>query len=63
MDIRQLETFLTVAKLLNFRAASEALNYSQSTVSDHIRNLENELNVKLKIKNILMSKYTKFLIP
>ena len=47
MDIRQLETFLTVAKLLNFRAASEALNYSQSTVSDHIRNLENELNVKL----------------
>lgn len=47
MDIRQLETFLTVAKLLNFRAASEELNYSQSTVSDHIKNLEDELNVKL----------------
>lgn len=47
MDIRQLQTFLTVAKLLNFRAASEELNYSQSTVSDHIKNLEAELNVKL----------------
>lgn len=47
LDIRQLETFLTVAKLLNFREASEALNYSQSTVSDHIRNLKTELNVKL----------------
>lgn len=47
MDIRQLQTFLVVAKLLNFRAAAEELNYSQSTVSDHIRNLEQELNVKL----------------
>lgn len=47
LDIKQLETFLTVAKLLSFRAASEELNYSQSTVSDHIRNLEAELNVKL----------------
>lgn len=47
MDIRQLQTFLVVARLLNFRAAAEELNYSQSTVSDHIRNLEQELNVKL----------------
>lgn len=47
MDIRQLQTFIVVARLLNFRAAAEELNYSQSTVSDHIRNLEQELNVKL----------------
>lgn len=47
MDIRQLQTFLVVARLLNFRAAAEELNYSQSTVSDHIRNLEQELDVKL----------------
>ncbi|WPC43750.1 LysR family transcriptional regulator [Clostridium sp. JS66] len=47
MDIRQLQTFLVVARLLNFRAAAEELNYSQSTVSDHIRNLEQELGVKL----------------
>ncbi|EKQ56705.1 MULTISPECIES: LysR family transcriptional regulator [unclassified Clostridium] len=47
MDIRQLQTFIVVARLLNFRAAAEELNYSQSTVSDHIRNLEQELDVKL----------------
>jgi len=47
LDLNQLQTFLVVAKLLNFRAAAEELNYSQSTVSDHIRNLEQELDVKL----------------
>ncbi|MDR3594038.1 LysR family transcriptional regulator [Clostridium sp.] len=47
MDIKQLQTFIVVARLLNFRAAAEELNYSQSTVSDHIRNLEQELDVKL----------------
>ncbi|AWI05650.1 LysR family transcriptional regulator [Clostridium drakei] len=47
MDIKQLQTFMVVARLLNFRAAAEELNYSQSTVSDHIRNLEQELGVKL----------------
>ena len=47
MDVRQLQTFIVVARLLNFRAAAEELNYSQSTVSDHIRNLEQELDVKL----------------
>ncbi|MSR92417.1 helix-turn-helix domain-containing protein [Inconstantimicrobium porci] len=38
---------MTVSKLLNFRAAAEELNYSQSTISDHIRNLELDLNTKL----------------
>lgn len=47
MDIKQLQTFLCVARLLSFRAAAEELNYSQSTVSDHIRNLEQELDVQL----------------
>jgi DNA-binding transcriptional LysR family regulator len=47
LDIKQLQTFIVVARLLNFRAAAEELNYSQSTVSDHIRNLEQELDVKL----------------
>jgi len=47
LDLNQLKTFIVVAKLLNFRAAAEELNYSQSTVSDHIRNLEQELDVKL----------------
>lgn len=47
MDVKQLQTFIVVARLLNFRVAAEELNYSQSTVSDHIRNLEQELGVKL----------------
>lgn len=47
LDIKQLQTFIVVAQLLNFRAAAEELNYSQSTISDHIRNLEQELGVKL----------------
>lgn len=47
LDVKQLQTFIVVARLLNFRAAAEELNYSQSTVSDHIRNLEQELGVKL----------------
>ena len=47
MDIKQLQTFLVVARLLNFRAAAEELHYSQSTVSDNIRALEQELNTKL----------------
>ena len=47
MDIKKLQTFITVAKLLNFREAAEELNYSQSSISDHISNLEQELGVKL----------------
>lgn len=47
MDTKQLRTFITVSKLLNFRAAAEELNYSQSTVSDHIHSLEQDLNIKL----------------
>lgn len=47
MDIKQLQTFITLSELLNFRATAEKLNYSQSTVSDHIKNLEDELQVKL----------------
>jgi DNA-binding transcriptional LysR family regulator len=47
MDIKLFQTFITVAKLLNFREAAEELNFSQSSISDHIRNLEQELGVKL----------------
>lgn len=47
MYIKNLQTFLTVARLLNFGGAAQALNYSQSTVSEHIRALEEELGVRL----------------
>ena len=47
MDMRYLRTFLYVAELGSFTKASEALAYSQPTVSFQIRQLEQELNVRL----------------
>jgi len=47
MELRQLKTFQTVAKLLNFNRAAEILNYSQSAVSAQIKLLEEELGVPL----------------
>lgn len=47
MELRQLKTFQTVATLLSFNRAAEALNYAQSTISAQIRGLEEDLDVKL----------------
>jgi DNA-binding transcriptional LysR family regulator len=47
MELRQLKTFQTIAKLLNFNRAAEILNYSQSAVSAQIKLLEEELGVSL----------------
>lgn len=47
MYIRHLQTFLSVARLLNFGGAAQALNYSQSTVSEHIHALEEDLGARL----------------
>lgn len=47
MELRQLKTFQTVARLLSFNRAAEILNYSQSTVSAQIRLLEEEFGLKL----------------
>lgn len=47
MELRQLKTFLMVAKLLSFNRAADALNYAQSTVSVQIRGLEEEFGVPL----------------
>ncbi len=47
MEIRQLKTFQTVARLLNFNRSAEILNYSQSAVSAQIKLLEEELGVPL----------------
>lgn len=47
MELRQLKTFQTVAKMLNFNRAAEILNYSQSAVSAQIKLLEEELGVSL----------------
>ncbi|NLY67221.1 MAG: LysR family transcriptional regulator [Tissierellia bacterium] len=47
MDIRQLETFIQVARLKSFSKAAEKLFITQPTVTNHIQNLEQELGTLL----------------
>lgn len=47
MELRDLRTFATVARTLNFRRTSECLNTAQSTISARIANLEEELGTRL----------------
>ncbi len=47
MEIKQLKTFQTVARFMNFNNASKVLNCAQSTVSAQIKLLEEELDVLL----------------
>lgn len=47
MELRQIKYFLKAKELLNFTEAAKTLNISQSTLSQQIKQLENELNVPL----------------
>jgi DNA-binding transcriptional LysR family regulator len=47
MEIRQLKTFLTVARFLSFNRAATHLHYAQSSISSQIQALEDELGVQL----------------
>lgn len=47
MELRQLKTFRTVATLNSFNQAAKVLHYAQSTVSEQIKALESDLNVRL----------------
>jgi DNA-binding transcriptional LysR family regulator len=47
MDLRQLEVFVRVYDLRSFSRAASALSLTQSTVSEHVRLLEEELGTRL----------------
>jgi DNA-binding transcriptional LysR family regulator len=47
MEIKQLKTFITIAKTGNFSHASDLLGYAQPTVTTHIKLLEDEFHVRL----------------
>ena len=47
MEIRNLITFVQVAELNSFTKAAKALDYSQSTISFQIKQLETELDCLL----------------
>jgi DNA-binding transcriptional LysR family regulator len=47
MELRQLKTFATIAKLGSFVQAADSLGYAQSTITNHIQILETEMGIKL----------------
>ena len=53
MNLRQLEIFVAVAETGSFSRAAEDVLLTQSTVSQHIAALENELGVRLFEQSLL----------
>lgn len=51
MELRQLKYFVKAAELLNFSEAAKALFITQSTLSQQIRQLEQEMNTQLFHRN------------
>jgi DNA-binding transcriptional LysR family regulator len=47
VDLRQIEVFARVVELRSFSRAAEALHLTQSTVSEHVRLLEEEVGARL----------------
>lgn len=50
-SIRQLEIFVTVVERNSFSKAADALSLAQSTVSGHIKGLEDALSVVLFMRD------------
>jgi DNA-binding transcriptional LysR family regulator len=66
MDFRQLNSFLAISKLQSFTGAASTLGYAQSTITTQIKQLEEELGVKLfdRIgKNVTLTHEGKKLLP
>jgi DNA-binding transcriptional LysR family regulator len=47
LDLQHLKTFMVVVTTMSFSRAADELNYSQSSVTHHIKRLEGELGVRL----------------
>ena len=51
MELRQLKYFVKVAEMLSFSTAAKALYITQSTLSQQIKQLEDELDIALLFRN------------
>lgn len=51
MQLEELRTFIAVVDSKNFTKAGNELNISQPTVSLHVKNLEDELNITLLVRS------------
>lgn len=47
MDIKHIQTFVALARIKSFTKTAEELNYAQSTVSSHIKALEDQIGSSL----------------
>lgn len=66
MEIRHLQTFITIVELKGFTKAAEHLGYAQSTITSHVQILEKELGSSLFDrlgKNIVLTNVGNTLIP
>ncbi len=66
MEFRQLKTFAVIAKLGSFVLAADRLGYAQSTITNHIQILENELGARLFERlghRIMLTNQGKSLLP
>ena len=66
MEIRHLQTFITIVELGGFTKAADYLGYAQSTITAHIQILENELGKALFDrlgKKIILTNVGRDLVP